>query len=163
MMARTAVYAGSFDPVTIGHEDIIRRAAKLCDRLLVTVMHNPNKRGCFSVEDRLQFLRRVTADIANVEVDAWDGLLVDYVKEKDADFIIRGIRGILDLENEMNQADVNRRLLPGIETVFLATKPELACVSSSVVREGALFQADISSFVPESVLEEVEIGFKNRR
>lgn len=163
MMARTAVYAGSFDPVTIGHEDIIRRAAKLCDRLLVTVMHNPNKRGCFSVEDRLQFLRRVTADIANVEVDAWDGLLVDYVKEKDADFIIRGIRGILDLESEMNQADVNRRLLPGIETVFLATKPELACVSSSVVREGALFQADISSFVPASVLEEVEIGFKNRR
>lgn len=163
MMARTAVYAGSFDPVTIGHEDIIRRAAKLCDRLLVTVMHNPNKRGCFSVEERLQFLRRVTADIANVEVDAWDGLLVDYVKEKDADFIIRGIRGILDLESEMNQADVNRLLLPGIETVFLATKPELACVSSSVVREGALFQADISSFVPESVLEEVEIGFKNRR
>lgn len=162
-MARTAVYAGSFDPVTIGHEDIIRRAAKLCDRLLVTVMHNPNKRGCFSVEERLQFLRRVTADIANVEVDAWDGLLVDYVKEKDADFIIRGIRGILDLESEMNQADVNRRLLPGIETVFLATKPELACVSSSVVREGALFQADISSFLPESVLEEVETGFKNRR
>lgn len=153
------VFAGSFDPVTVGHEDIIRRAAKLCDRLLVTVMYNPAKSGCFSVEERLELLRKVTADIPNVETDAWNGLLVDYVRKTGADFVVRGVRGNADLENESNLAEVNRRLLPGLETVLLMTKPELACVSSTVVREAALFDADFSSFVPACILDDLKERF----
>lgn len=162
MMATTCVYAGSFDPVTLGHEDIIRRAAKLCDRLLVTVMYNPAKHGCFSVETRLELLRKVTADLPNVEVDAWNGLLVDYVQKTGADFVVRGIRGTQDLESETNLAEVNRRLLPSLETIFLMTKPELACVSSSIVREAALFNADYSGFVPACILDDLKDLFAKR-
>lgn len=158
-MARTCVFAGSFDPVTVGHLDIIRRAAKLCDRLLVTVMYNPAKQGCFTVEERLDFLARATADIPHVQVDAWDGLMVDYVRKMDADFVVRGVRGVSDLESETNLAQINSRLLPGLETVFLPTKPELACVSSSAVREAALFGADFSSFVPPCILVDVKNHF----
>ena len=161
-MAKICVYAGSFDPVTLGHEDIIRRAAALCDHLYVTVMYNPAKKGCFSVEERLALLRKVTSDLPNVEVDAWNGLLVDYVKNVKADFVVRGIRGNQDLEREMNLAEVNRRLLPDLETVFLMTKPELACVSSSVVREAALFHADFSGFVPACILDDLKDLFASR-
>ena len=158
-MARTCVFAGSFDPVTVGHLDIIRRAARLCDRLLVTVMYNPAKQGCFTVEERLDFLARATADIPHVEVDAWDGLMVDYVRKMDADFVVRGVRGASDLESETNLAQINSRLLPGLETVFLPPKPELACVSSSAVREAAFFGADFSSFVPPCILVDVKNHF----
>ncbi|MBE5809628.1 MAG: pantetheine-phosphate adenylyltransferase [Clostridiales bacterium] len=161
-MSTTCVYAGSFDPVTVGHEDIIRRAAKLCDRLLVTVMYNPAKSGCFSVNERMAMLSKVTADIPNVEVDAWNGLMVDYVKKVDADFVVRGIRGVADLESETNLAELNRRLLPGLETVFLLTRPDLACISSSAVREAALFQADLSGFVPPCIQMDVKEHFENR-
>ena len=161
-MARTCVYAGSFDPVTLGHEDIIRRASMLCDRLLVTVMYNPAKKGCFTVEQRLELLRKLTRDLPNVEVDAWDGLLVDYVRKTGADFVVRGIRGAQDMESETNLAEVNRRLLPGLETVFLMTKPELACVSSSIVREAALFNADFSPFVPSVILDDLKDLFAQR-
>lgn len=162
MMARICVYAGSFDPVTVGHEDIIRRAAKLCDRLLVTIMYNPNKTGCFSVAQRLEMLSRVTESIPNVEVDAWDGLMVDYVRKMGANFVVRGIRGVSDLESESNLAQVNSRLMPGLETIFLITRPELGCVSSSVVREAAFFNADYSSFVPACVLADVKAHFDNK-
>lgn len=161
-MERICVYAGSFDPVTVGHEDIIRRAAKLCDKLYVTVMYNPNKTGCFTVAQRLELLARVTADIPNVEVDAWSGLMVDYVRKMGAGFVIRGIRGMADLENETNLAQVNARLMPGLETVFLMTKPEYACVSSSVVREAALFDADFSSFVPSCIYADVKAHFNQQ-
>ena len=158
-MERICVYAGSFDPVTVGHEDIIRRAAKLCDRLLVTVMYNPGKKGCFTVAERMELMSRVTADIPTAEVDAWDGLMVDYVRKRGASFVVRGIRGVSDLENETNLSQVNARLLPGLETVFLITRPELGCVSSSVVREAALFGADYSSFVPACILADVKAHF----
>lgn len=163
MMKRICVYAGSFDPVTVGHEDIIRRAAKLCDRLLVTVMYNPAKKGCFSVAERLDLLSRITKDIPNVEVDAWDGLMVDYVRKMGASFVVRGIRGVSDLESESNLAQINGRLLPGLETIFLMTRPELGCISSSAVREAALFNADYSSFVPACVLADVKAHFDKER
>ncbi len=163
MMGRACVYAGSFDPVTVGHEDIIRRAAALCDQLYVTVMYNPSKQGCFTVAERLEMLARVTAELSNVQVDAWDGLMVDYVRRVSADFVIRGIRGASDLESETNLAQINARLMPGLETVFLITRPELACVSSSAVREAALFQADFSSFVPACVYADVKAHFHEHR
>ncbi len=163
MMQRICVFAGSFDPVTLGHEDLIRRAAKLCDVLYVTVMHNPAKDGCFPVEKRLALLSRVTADLPNVRVDAWDGLMVDYVRRVGAQFVVRGIRGVSDLESESTLAQLNARLLPGLETVFLPTKPELMCISSSAVREAALFGADFSGFVPPRVYEEIKNHFNEMR
>lgn len=162
-MARVCVYAGSFDPVTVGHEDVIRRAANLCDRLLVTVMYNPAKQGCFTVADRIQLLEKVTCDLPNAVVDAWDGLMVDYVRKTGADFVVRGIRGVSDLESESNLAQINARLLPGLETVFLMTKPEFGCISSSAVREAAFFGADYSSFVPACILEDVKAHFDQHR
>lgn len=160
-MQRICVYAGSFDPVTVGHEDIIRRAARLCDRLLVTVMYNPNKQGAFTVAQRLEMLSRVTKDLPNVEVDAWDGLMVDYVRKMGAGFVVRGIRGVRDLESERDLAEINARLLPELETVFLMAKPEHGCVSSSAVREAALFGADYSSFVPACVLADIQAHFND--
>lgn len=161
-MERIAVYAGSFDPVTVGHEDIIRRAAKLCDKLYVTVMHNPNKKGCFTVAERVEMLRRVTADLPTVQIDAWDGLMVDYLRKKEAAYVVRGLRGVTDFESEKTLAELNARLMPGAETIFLMSKPEHACISSSAVREAALFHADYSSFVPSSILPDVMKHFRNQ-
>ena len=160
-MPRIFVYAGSFDPVTVGHEDVIRRAAALCDTLHVVVMYNPNKTGCFTVDNRIELLHKVTADLSNVVVDAWDGLMVDYVRKVEGTAAVRGLRGMADFESEANLAQINARLLPGLETVFLMTKPEHACVSSSAVREAALFKADFSSFVPACVLADVKKHFEN--
>lgn len=158
-MKRTCVYAGSFDPVTLGHEDIIRRAATLCDRLIVTVMVNPAKQGCFTKEERIALLEKVTQGLPNVEIDAWDGLMVDYVQRVGADYVVRGVRGVSDLESESNLAQINARLMPGLETVFLLTRPELGCVSSSAVREAAHFGADYSSFVPARILDDLKEHF----
>lgn len=162
-MARICVYAGSFDPVTIGHEDIIRRAAKLCDKLYVTVMYNPAKTGCFTVAQRLDLLSRVCRDIPHVEVDAWSGLMVDYVRKMDANFVVRGVRGAADLEAESSLAQINSRLMPGLETVLLMAKPELGCISSSAVREAALFDADFSSFVPTCVYPDIKVHFNAKK
>lgn len=162
-MARICVYAGSFDPVTVGHEDVIRRAAKLCDRLYVTVMYNPAKQGCFDVAQRIELLTRVCQNLPNVEVDAWSGLMVDYVRKMNADFVVRGVRGAADLENESTLAQLNSRLLPGLETIILIAKPELSCISSSAVREAALFDADFSGFVPSCVYPDIKAYFDTRK
>ena len=162
-MAKICIYAGSFDPVTVGHEDIIRRAAKLCDKLYVTVMYNPSKTGCFSVAQRLEMLSRVCRDIPNVEVDAWNGLMVDYVQKMNASFVVRGIRGAADLESESSLAQINGRLLPGLETILLLAKPELSCISSSAVREAAVFDADFSSFVPGCIYPDIKAHFNGQK
>lgn len=159
-MERICVYPGSFDPVTVGHLDVIERAARLFDRVIVAVMHNPAKRGCFTVEERTTLIRRSAAGMDNVTVDAWDGLLVDYVRKTGACAVVRGLRAVSDFENEMVMAQVNAQLLPGMETVFLMTKPEHGCVSSSVVREAASFGADISAFVPEPIVQDVQAHFR---
>lgn len=162
-MPRIYVYAGSFDPVTVGHEDVIRRAAALCDRLIVAVMHNPAKKGCFPLEKRLGFLQTVTAELPNVTIDSWDGLLAAYARKVGASACVRGLRGVSDFEGEMAMAQVNSRLLPGLETVFLMTKPEHACISSSVVREAASFGASIAEFVPACIAQDVQDGIPRRK
>ena len=159
-MARTAVYPGSFDPVTVGHLDVIERAATLFDRVIVAVMHNPAKRGCFAVQERLELIRKATAHLPNVETDAWDGLRAEYMRQTGADCVVRGLRAVSDFENEMVMAQVNAQLLPGLETVFLMTKPEHGCVSSSVVREAASFGADVSAFLPAAIAEDVAAHFR---
>ncbi|MBR3764870.1 MAG: pantetheine-phosphate adenylyltransferase [Clostridia bacterium] len=157
---RTAVCPGSFDPITVGHLDVIERAAAQFDRVIVTVMHNPAKRGCFPVQQRLALIDKAVAHLPNVSVDAWDGLLAEYVRRTGASCVVRGLRAVSDFESEMVMAQVNAQLLPGLETVFLMTKPEHGCVSSSVVREAASFGADIAAFVPAAIAQEVAAHFR---
>lgn len=159
-MARICVYPGSFDPLTVGHLDVIRRAAALFDGVIVAVLHNPAKRGCFPVAQRLDLIRRAVEGVPGVTVDTWDGLLVDYMRRTGACAVVRGLRAVSDFESEMTMAQVNSQLLPGMETLFLMTKPEHSCISSSVVREAASFGADISAFVPESIADEVARHFR---
>ena len=148
---KTAVCSGSFDPVTNGHIDIFRRAAKIFDRLIVVVFHNIRKEPFFSVEERMRLIRQSTSDIPNLEVDSFDGLLTDYMSKKDVHIIVRGLRSVTDFEYEQTEEKLLRHLDPSVETVFLDSSHEYSFVSSSAVREIAGFGGDIHGLVPECV------------
>lgn len=152
---RKGIYPGSFDPVTLGHLDIIRRAADLVDELVIGVLHNSAKKGLFSTEERIDMLKRVTADIPNVRIISFDGLLVDCAVQYGTKTIIRGLRAVTDFEYELQLAQTNKRLRPEIDTVFLTTNVEYAYLSSSIVREIASYGGDISHFVPECIIDDV--------
>ena len=152
---KLAVCPGSFDPVTNGHLDIIRRAAALSERVIVVVMTNTSKHTMFTMEERLSMLRAATADLTNVEVDAYDGLLADYARRVGADAIVKGLRAVTDFEYEFQMALTNRQLHADAETVFLTTSADLMYLSSSVVKQVAQYGGDISGFVPASVLDAV--------
>jgi pantetheine-phosphate adenylyltransferase len=147
-----AVYPGSFDPVTNGHLDIIRRAAKYYSKLIVAVVVNPNKKPMLTLAQRVEMLREVCADIGGVEVDSFDGLLVDYVRKRHASLIVKGLRIVSDFEYEFSMAMLNRHLAGGVDTMFLPASLEYAHISSSSVREVFTLGGDISEFVPPSVL-----------
>ena len=150
---KTAVYPGSFDPVTLGHIDIIKRAARMFDVLNVTVMVNSAKTPLFFTEERVNILREATADMDNVIVDSYQGLLIDYCREKDIHIAIRGLRAITDFEYELQIAQTNRLLSKGeLDTVFLTTDLKYSYLSSSTVKEIASFGGDISECVPEFVV-----------
>ena len=153
-----AIYPGSFDPITNGHLDLISRAARLFDRLIVAILRNESKQPLFSVEERMEMLREVVRDYPNVEVDSFHGLLVDYAAAKGATVIIRGIRAISDYEYELQMALMNRRLAPSIETVFLMAGEAYSFISSRLVTEVIGLGGDISGLVPPSV----EVRLKNR-
>jgi pantetheine-phosphate adenylyltransferase len=146
-----AIYPGSFDPVTNGHLDLIERGSQLFDTLVVAVLRNEIKQPLFTVEDRVEMLREVIGNIDNVEVDCFDGLLVNYATQRGARVILRGIRAISDYEYELQMALTNRRLEPGIETVFLMAGEANSFVSSRLVKEVARLGGDIGGFVPASV------------
>ena len=148
----TAVFPGSFDPVTTGHVDLIRRASRMFDRLVVGVLVNSAKQPLFSKEERVAMLREITADQDNIEVSSFEGLLVDFVKEQHADAIVRGLRTPADFEYELPLAQANHKLSVQADTIFLASAPEYSYISSSAVRELLRYQADISGYVPETVL-----------
>ena len=145
------VYPGSFDPVTNGHVDIARRAASVFGRVIVAVAHNVRKAGMFDVDERKAMLSEALADVAGVEVDAFEGLLVDYMERKGCRVVIRGVRAVSDYESEFQMAHMNRQLSPGIETVFLVAGPEEFFISSSAVKEVAAFRGTVEPFVPEGV------------
>lgn len=147
-----AVYPGSFDPVTLGHLDVIRRGSRIFDELIVIVATNPSKSSRFTKEERLDFLRAVTRDLPNVRVDAHEGLIVDFVRRLGSCVLLRGIRTMSDYEAEFQMALTNRALLPGLETVFVVTSEEYAFISSRLVKETADLGADVSRFVPPEVL-----------
>ena len=148
-----AVCPGSFDPVTVGHIDIIKRAAAIFDKVYVAVLHNPKKNPLFTEDERVELLRRTTAELSNIEVESFDGLLTDYAVRKGAGVIVKGLRAVSDYEYEFQMALANRRLNPEIETVFLTTSAENMFLSSSVVKQIASFDGDISSFVPAEVCD----------
>lgn len=149
---KRAIYPGSFDPVTYGHLDVIKRAAKMFDELIVSVLNNKVKTPLFSVEERVKILKEAVKDIPNVKVESFSGLLVDYAKEKDVHVVIRGLRAITDFEYELQNAQTNVKLSNGeVDTVFLTTSLEYAYLSSSSVKEIASFGGDISMCVPEFV------------
>lgn len=153
---KIAIYPGSFDPVTCGHLDIIERAAKQVDVLIVAVLYNYKKgSGLFSVDERKEMLRAVTGHLENVEIDSFSGLLVDYAIQKGSNLIIRGLRNGADLEAEMQLAQINKKLLPDVETIFLMTAPEHQFVSSSSIREltfyGRLAQGMVPAYVEEQL------------
>ena len=153
---RIAVCPGSFDPITNGHLDIIARAAKLFDRVIVCVLKNPAKTGSFSVEERLDLIRRSCAHIENVEVDSFNGLLVDYAHSKGACAIVKGLRAVSDFEYEMQMSMANKKLNENIDTVYLNTASEYMFLSSSVVKQIAMFGGEIDEFVPAVILEDVK-------
>ena len=158
---KIAVYPGSFDPVTNGHLDIIRRAAKQFDRLIVAVLNNTAKRPLFSLDERMGLLREVTSDLPNVEIDGFRDLLINYMSHKKAHVIVRGLRAVSDFEYELQMATANHKLSPEIETFFMMTSPEYAFLSSSIVKEIAMFRGPVSDLVPESVERALRAKFDN--
>ena len=149
---KAAIYPGSFDPVTFGHLDIIRRAASIFDELTVSVLNNTRKRPLFSVEERVKILEEATKDLPNVKVDSFSGLLIDYARKKDVHVAIRGLRAITDFEYELQTAQTNSMLSHWeLDTVFLTTRLEYAYLSSSSVKEIAEFHGDVSQCVPDFV------------
>ena len=150
---KTAVFPGSFDPVTVGHMDLIKRSAGMFDRLVIGVLVNLGKSPLFSLEERVKMLQSLTADFANVEVKSFDGLLADFVEQEQAVVIVRGLRSSQDFEYELPLAQANHKLNPNADTVFLATAPEHSYISSSGVKEIHNFGGDIQGMVPDIVLQ----------
>jgi len=152
---KIAICPGSFDPVTFGHLDVIHRAAALFDKVIVTVMPNAAKHPLFSLSERADLLRRVTADLPHVEVDCYDGLLAEYARKRQANAIVKGLRAMSDFEYEFQMALTNRKLNAEVETVFLTTKAEHMYLSSSLVKQVASLGGDISGFVPAAILPDI--------
>lgn len=161
-----AIYPGSFDPVTLGHLDIIKRASQTVDELIVGVLNNGGKTPLFSVEERVEMLLEVTRDLPNVKVMAFSGLLAEFAKNTNSTVIVRGLRAISDFDYELQMAQTNRKLNPRLDTMFLATSLEYAYLSSTTVKEVAWFDGDIREFVPESVIgrvrEKMNAGKQNK-
>ena len=156
---KTAIYPGSFDPITKGHLDVLKRAADIFDKVIVVVSVNVNKKSFLSVEDRVQLIKQSCKDIPNVEVDSFDGLTIEYAKKRNANVLIRGLRAVSDFDYEMQLSQANSALCSDIHTVFLITKPKYNFISSGTVREIALMNGDISKFVPEPVAKYLEAKF----
>ena len=150
---RIAIYPGSFDPVTKGHLDILNTAAGMFDKVIIAVAHNSEKQGFLPVETRVKLIKESVTDLDNVEVDAFEGLTVNYANKKGAAVLIRGLRAVSDFEYELQLSQANSALAPNIKTVFLTTKPKYNFISSSTIKEIFINGGDISKFVPEAVFE----------
>ncbi len=153
---KVAIYPGSFDPVTNGHLNIIERASRIFDRLVVCVMVNAEKHPMFSQEERVDMLRRVTTQLSNVEIDASNELLADYARRKGGCVIVKGLRAVSDFEHEFQMALINRSINPQLDTMFLTSEHEYMYLSSSVVRELGSYQVPLDQFVPEILIDEVK-------
>ena len=157
---KRAIYPGSFDPLTFGHLDMIERSSKIVDELYVSVLRNSAKNPLFSTDERVSMIEEMTSHLPNVKVTAFDGLLVDYAGKIGANIIVRGLRAVTDFEYELQISQTNRIVNPDIDTIFLTTSLQYAYLSSTIVKEVASYNGDISKFVPEFVMDEVHKKFK---
>ena len=160
----TAIYPGSFDPVTLGHLNIIKRAAACFDKLIVCVMVNSEKnKGLFTPDERVELIRRVVAKLPNVEADCSSTLIAEYARQKRACTLVKGLRAVSDYENELQMALINRKLNPRLETMFLPSSAKYTYVSSSMVKEMARYGAELSDFVPREIIGDVQRKMDSRR
>ena len=155
-----AIYPGSFDPVTLGHLNIIKRASQCFEKVIVCVMINSNKQGVFTPQERVELLRRATERFPNVEVDFSDELLAEYAKRRKAHVVVKGLRAVSDFEQEVQMAVINRKLNPRLETMFLASSEKYTYLSSTIVKEMARYGADLSDFVPREIVDDVNARMK---
>ena len=162
---KTAIYPGSFDPITLGHLNIIKRAAVCFDKLIVCVMVNSEKvnRGLFTPEERVELIRRVVANLPSVEADCSSTLIAEYARQKRACTLVKGLRAVSDYENELQMALINRKLNPRLETMFLPSSAKYTYVSSSMVKEMARYGAELSDFVPREIIGDVQRKMDSRR
>ncbi len=160
---KIAVYPGSFDPITNGHIDILERSSLLFDKIIVAVVHNPTKNALFSPEERAQFITESTRHIKNIEVDCFDGLLAQYMKQKGSDIIIRGLRSITDFEYESHMSMMNRHLLPHVDTIFIMSDIRYIYISSSSVKEVAMLGGDVTCMVPALVKEALRQKYRLKK
>jgi len=154
-MSKIAIYPGTFDPITNGHLDLLVRATKIFDKVIIAVANNPRKNPLFSVDERISMIQAVSSDIENIEIEPFDDLLVNYVGRKNANFVIRGLRAVSDFDYEFQLASANRRLDENVETIFLTPSEANYFISSSLVREISFYEGDVQSFVPKHVEEKV--------
>ncbi len=159
MSGRTAVYPGTFDPITNGHLSIVNRALKIFDKLIIAILNNPQKEPLFSIEERISMIKDVLKSKSNIEVDVFDGLLVDYVIEKKSNVVLRGIRALSDFEYEFQMALMNRKLNRDVQSIFLMTDYKWFYISSTIIKEAASFNGDISGLVPPSVCRKLKEKF----
>lgn len=155
ILMKKAIYPGSFDPLTLGHVDIIERSARIVDELVVGVLNNSAKNSLFSLEERVSMIKEITGHLPNVTVASFDGLLVDYMKEIDATIIVRGLRAVTDFEYELQIAQTNHVENPDVETIFLTTSLQYSYLSSTIVKEFASYGGDISKFVPGQFIDRI--------
>ena len=162
---KTAIYPGSFDPITLGHLNIIKRAAVCFDKLIVCVLVNSEKvnRGLFTPEERVELIRKVVYKLPNVEVDSSSTLIAEYARQKKACTLVKGLRAVSDYENELQMALINRKLNPRLETMFLPSSTKYTYVSSSMVKEMARYGADLSDFVPREIIADIQEKMNGRR
>lgn len=155
-MNRTVICPGSFDPVTLGHVDIISRAATMFDKVIVAVLVNSSKKPSFTTEERIAFLEKVFTEYNNIEISSFDGLLAEYAKKTGADAVVRGLRAVSDFEYEFQMSLTNKSLNPDLETIFLTSRAEYMFLSSSIVKQIATLNGDITNFVPECIHDEIK-------
>lgn len=162
---KIAIYPGSFDPITHGHLDIIRRSSKMFDKLIVGVLRNRAKSALFTTKERVKMIQELTQDLPNIEVQSFDGLLIDFAREKDASVIVRGLRAVTDFEYELQLSQTNKVMAPEVDTIFLTTNLQYSYLSSSIVKEIASYHGDISAFVDDkvAVLVKEKIALKESR
>ncbi|GAB6035220.1 pantetheine-phosphate adenylyltransferase [Galenea microaerophila] len=161
-MSITAVYPGTFDPITNGHLDLVERAVRFYDRLVIAVANNRNKQSLFDLDSRVQLVQQVTAHLPHVEVMAFDGLLVEFVHQIQGNVLLRGLRAVSDFEYEFQLASMNRKLAPEIETMFMTPAEQYAFISSSLVKEVARLNGDVSEFVPPIVAQALQKRFNEK-